>query len=145
MVQNITFEYFLNIGAFAPQFAHSSDVGADLFTPRSFSLYPNKRETIDTGVHVFCPAGFYAEIVPKSGLSDKYGISIVNSPGIIDSEYTGSLMVILINLGGFTHEFEVGDKIAQIIFKKKEKVELKQVYEIPITERGEGGLGSTGK
>ena len=137
-------QYMIDEGGYAPEYAHRDDAGMDLRTPESFTLYQNERKVIDLKVHFFVESGFYLAIVPKSGLAAKKGLSIVNTPGTVDAGYTDSVKVILINLGGKTIEFEAGNKVCQAILKKKEDVELMQVYEKPVTERGDGGLGSTG-
>jgi dUTP pyrophosphatase len=138
-------EYYLEPGAISPMYAHKdSDAGMDLYTPVSVTVYPMKQVVIDTKVRVFIGQGFYGSVVPKSGLALE-GIMITNSPGTIDSGYTGTLKVIIFNSGKYTKDFRAGDKIAQLIIKKREKVDLKQVYEIPESERGENGFGSTGK
>ena len=137
--------FMLDEGGYAPEYAHKDDAGMDLRTPESFILYQNERKVVDLKVHFFIEPGFYLAIVPKSGLAAKKGLSIVNTPGTVDAGYTDSVKVILINLGGKTIEFEKGDKVCQAILKKKEDVELMQVYEVPVTERGNGGFGSTGK
>jgi dUTP pyrophosphatase len=138
-------EYYLEPGAIAPMFAHKdSDAGMDLYTPVNVTIYPMKQEVIDTKVRVFISQGYYGAIVPKSGLALE-GITITNSPGTIDSGYIGTIKAIIYNSGKFTKDFRAGDKICQLIIKKREKVDMKQVYEIPETIRGENGFGSTGK
>jgi dUTP pyrophosphatase len=137
--------FMLDEGGYAPEYAHKDDAGMDLRTPESFILYQNERKIIDLKIHFFIEPGFYLAIVPKSGLAAKKGLSIVNTPGTIDAGYTDSVKVILINLGEKTIEFEAGDKVCQAILKKKEDVELIQVFEKPVTERGDNGFGSSGK
>jgi dUTP pyrophosphatase len=138
-------DYLLETGAFAPVYAYPNDAGCDIFTPEAFSIYPNKQYVLDTKLRIFVPNGYYISVVPKSGLAAFDGIMITNSPGTIDAGYTDTIKVILYNSGKYTKDFDIGDKVAQLIFKKKEKVEFKQVYDIPETERGSGGLGHTGK
>lgn len=137
-------KFMLDEGGYAPEYAHKDDAGMDLRTPESFILYQNERKIIDLKIYFFIEPGFYLAIVPKSGLAAK-GLSIVNTPGTIDAGYTGSVKVILINLGEKPIEFEAGDKVCQAILKKKEDVELIQVFEKPVTERGDKGFGSTGR
>ena len=136
--------FMLDEGGYAPKYAHKDDAGMDLRTPESFILYKNERKIIDLKIHFFIEPGFYLAIVPRSSLAAK-GLSIVNSPGTIDAGYTGSVKVILINLSDEILEFEAGDKVCQAILKKKEDVELIQVFEKPVTERGDKGFGSTGR
>lgn len=135
----------LDEGGIAPSYAHPNDAGMDFYTPEKITIYPGQRIILDSRVHLFIEPGFYLAAVPKSGLAAKFGLTIINSPGTIDADYTDSLKFILLNTGWKRIEFGVGDKIAQGILKEKIPVELIQVFEKPITLRGDGGLGSTGK
>ena len=115
------------------------------FPEEGIVLYPLDRILIKTGLHIELPKNTEAQIRPRSGLALKYGISIVNSPGTIDEDYRGDIGVILINLGKYPFIIKKGDRIAQIIFQKVEKFDLKIVDRLSDTMRGEGGYGSTGK
>lgn len=108
-------------------------------------LYPGDRILIKTGLHIELPKNTEAQIRPRSGLALKYGISIVNSPGTVDEDYRGDVGVILINLGKYPFTIKKGDRIAQLVFQKVEKFDLKVVDKLSETIRGEGGYGSTGK
>jgi len=106
---------------------------------------PMKRALIPTGIFMEIPEGYEAQIRPRSGLALKYGITVLNSPGTIDSDYRGEVKVVLINLGEEKFEVKNGDRIAQIIISKHEKINWKMAEELNETTRGEGGYGSTGK
>ena len=115
------------------------------FPEEGIVLYPLDRILIKTGLHIELPKNTEAQIRPRSGLALKYGISIVNSPGTIDEDYRGDIGVILINLGKYPFIIKKGDRIAQLVFQKVEKFDLKVVDELSETMRGEGGYGHTGK
>jgi dUTP pyrophosphatase len=107
-------------------------------------LKPMERAIIPTGLHISLPAGFEAQVRPRSGLAAKKGISVLNAPGTIDADYRGEIGVILVNLS--TEEFEIqnGDRIAQMIIARYERIQWKEVEDLDKTERGSGGFGSTG-
>lgn len=107
-------------------------------------LKPGERKLILTGFCTEFPAGFVGEITPRSGLAIKHGISIVNSPGILDSDYRNEIGVILINLGKEDFTINRGDRIAQMNFKKVEKAEFEEISKLTSSKR-KGGFGSTGK
>ena len=94
----IELEYLLERGAFKPEFAYDDDACFDLRTPFPFKLYGFERRIITTGVHFSIPEGFYIQLSPRSGLAAKYGLMIVNSPGIVDTGYTGEVKLVLYNL-----------------------------------------------
>lgn len=108
-------------------------------------LGPGERAVIPTGIAVSIPEGYAGFVQPRSGLAAKSGISIVNTPGLIDCQYRGEVKVVLINLDPAT-PFEVkrGDKICQLVFQKVERASLVEVEELGDTGRGDGGFGSTG-
>lgn len=137
-------KYMLDEEGIPPKYAHMNDAGMDLCTPNAFCIKSGERVVIDTKIHFFIDPGFYLAIVPKSGLAAKFGITLVNTPGTIDADYTDTIKVILLNTGKEVKHFEKGNMICQAILKKKKEVELVQVYEKPVTERQDGGLGSTG-
>lgn len=118
------------------------DLRADLES--SVRLNPMERKLIPTGLHIELPEGFEAQIRPRSGLAFKYGISIVNSPGTIDADYRGEIKVLLINLSTEPFEINTGDRIAQMIVAKHEKVDWHEVEVLNETSRGAGGYGHTG-
>ena len=118
------------------------DLRADLESP--ISLTPMERKLIPTGLYIELPEGYEAQIRPRSGLAYKHGISIVNSPGTIDADYRGEIKVLLINLSTEAFEINSGDRIAQMIVAKHEKVNWQQVEILNDTTRGAGGYGHTG-
>jgi dUTP pyrophosphatase len=118
------------------------DLRADLETP--VTLNPLERELIPTGLHIELPESFEAQIRPRSGLAFKHGISIVNSPGTIDADYRGEIKVLLVNLSNEPFVVNTGDRIAQMIVAKHEKVDWEQVEILNETSRGAGGYGHTG-
>jgi dUTP pyrophosphatase len=118
------------------------DLRADLES--TVLLNPMERKLIPTGLYIELPEGHEAQIRPRSGLAYKHGISIVNSPGTIDADYRGEIKVLLINLSTEPFEINSGDRIAQMIISKHEKVEWQQVKILNETTRGAGGYGHTG-
>ena len=133
----------LDGGAILPTRAHHADAGLDLYTPVEFYLYAGASYSVNTGVHIEIPLGFYGDIRSKSGLLFKNDII---TDGTIDSGYTGSVKVKLINLGRWSYHFKPGDKIAQMVIQRCELPELVVVEEIAsTTERGDNGFGSTGR
>jgi dUTP pyrophosphatase len=124
--------------------AHSAgmDLRADL--ENTVLLNPLGRKLIPTGLHIELPEGFEAQIRPRSGLAFKHGISIVNSPGTIDADYRGEIKVLLINLSNEPFEVNSGDRIAQMIIARHEKVNWEEVEILNETSRGAGGYGHTG-
>ena len=101
-------------------------------------------EMIPTGIYVELPEGTFGMVTPRSGLAAKFGISIVNSPGVIDSSYRGEVKVILINQGEESFTINNGDRVAQMILMNYQKIEFNVVEELSETERGTGGFNSTG-
>ena len=108
-------------------------------------LAPFERKLIPTGLSISIPEGYEAQVRPRSGLSIKYGITVLNSPGTIDSDYRGDIGVILINLSKESYTINPGDRFAQLVFSKYEKIEWEIVSELPDSNRGKSGFGSTGK
>ena len=107
-------------------------------------LKPMERRLVPTGLHIELPEGFEAQIRPRSGLAFKHGIGIVNSPGTIDADYRGEVKVLLINFSDQVFEINSGDRIAQMIIARHEKINWQQVEELNETTRGVGGYGHTG-
>jgi dUTP pyrophosphatase len=133
-------------GAAIPEYATDASSGMDLlaFIDRSLTLKPFERMLVPTGIHISIPEGYEAEIRPRSGLAHKFGITILNTPGTIDSDYRGEIKVLLINLGSESFTVQKGDRIAQMVFKHVLKARWTAVEKLPETSRGEGGFGSTG-
>ena len=119
------------------------DLRANLSEP--VTLKPLERQLVPTGLYIELPAGYEAQVRPRSGLAAKHGISIVNSPGTIDADYRGEIKVILVNLS--TEDFVIapGERIAQMVVARHERVEWEEVEVLEASERGEGGFGSTGR
>ncbi|MFA5559303.1 MAG: dUTP diphosphatase [Methanofastidiosum sp.] len=107
-------------------------------------LFPQERVLIKTGLHIELPENVEAQIRPRSGLALKYGITVLNTPGTVDSDYRGDIGVILINLGNESFVIKKGDRVAQIVFNKVEKFDLQVVDKLSETIRGEDGFNSTG-
>ncbi|TDB39067.1 MAG: dUTP diphosphatase [Actinobacteria bacterium] len=128
-----------------PAYAHTGDAGLDLYSAEDCVLQPLQRVLIPTGIAVAIPSGHAGFVQPRSGLAIKRGLSLVNTPGLIDSHYRGEIKVIVINLDpAVPIEIHRGDKIAQLVIQRVEHVELVSVDELDTTQRGEGGFGSTG-
>lgn len=133
-------------GAQLPAYETVESAGMDLvaFLDEPVILKPGDRALIPTGISVGIPEGFEAEIRPRSGLALKYGVTILNTPGTIDSDYRGEVKVILINLGHEEFIVKNGDRIAQMVFKNIVRGIWEVVDMLPDTTRGKGGFGSTG-
>lgn len=129
-----------------PQAASAHASGIDLHSAQSevIEIEPGERKLISTGIKISLPAGYEAQIRPRSGLADRYGITVLNSPGTIDADYRGVLKVILINLGDKIFSVNRGDRIAQLVIQKVFPPLLIEVEELDPTVRGEGGFGHTG-
>ena len=128
-----------------PAYAQAGDAGLDLFCAATVSLLPGDRTLVPTGIAVAIPEGFAGFVLPRSGLALRTGLSLVNSPGLIDSHYRGEIKVIAINLDSERAiVLERGDKIAQLVIQRVERATLEEVAELDPTARGESGFGSTG-
>lgn len=128
-----------------PECAYAGDAGVDLRSAEDLVLQPFERALVPCGFSLAIPEGYAGFVLPRSGLAAKHGISIVNAPGLIDSGYRGELKVILVNLDP-NESFAVarGDRIAQLVIMPVPAVQFQQVEELPDSERGEGGFGSSG-
>ena len=125
--------------------AYNGDAGVDLRSVERIVLKPQERAMVATGLAIALPEGYAGFILPRSGLAAKHGISIVNAPGLIDSNYRGELKVILLNTdpdNSFT--IEIGDRIAQLIVMPVPTINFEQVEELTESQRGESGFGSSG-
>jgi dUTP pyrophosphatase len=133
-------------GVNLPLYATESSSGLDLvaFLEQPVILEPLMRALVPTGIHIAIPEGFEAEIRPRSGIAHKFGVTVLNTPGTIDSDYRGEVKILLINLGDQPFTINNGDRIAQMIFKSVVAISWKSVEELPGTIRGHGGFGSTG-
>lgn len=130
-----------------PAYATDGSSGMDLRASleADIELSPLQRCLVPTGLFLEIPAGYEAQVRPRSGLAIKQGITCLNTPGTIDADYRGEIKVILINLSGEVQHIRHGDRIAQMVFQKVEKVNWLPVSEISETERNAGGFGHTGK
>jgi dUTP diphosphatase len=137
----------LRADAVVPRYmtAHAAglDLGAALDQP--VEIAAGKRAAIPTGLAIKLPDGYEAQVRPRSGLAREHGITLVNSPGTIDSDYTGEIVVLVINHGDRAVRIEPGQRIAQLVIAPVVQAELVEVGELPATVRGAGGFGSTGR
>ncbi|MCB0826691.1 MAG: dUTP diphosphatase [Armatimonadetes bacterium] len=131
-------------GATLPKYETEGAAGMDLRSIEAVALGPLERRLVRTGLRIAVPKGYEAQIRPRSGLALKRGISMVNTPGTIDSDYRGEVGVILINLSQETVELDAGERIAQMVIAPVAQAKLVAVDELDQTQRGEGGFGSTG-
>ena len=129
-----------------PAYATAQSAGMDLRAniPESLTLQPLERRLIPTGLYIALPEGHEAQVRPRSGLALKHGITVLNSPGTIDSDYRGELMVLLINLSQDPFTVNDGERIAQLVIARHEQAVLTAVEVLDKTERGAGGYGHTG-
>lgn len=118
------------------------DLRATLETP--IELAPLERKLIGTGLFMELPAGYEAQVRPRSGLAYKHGISVLNSPGTIDADYRGEIKVLLVNLSQEAFIINDGERIAQLVIAKHEQIQWEEALDLSQTERGAGGYGSTG-
>ncbi|MBD3260981.1 MAG: dUTP diphosphatase [Candidatus Altiarchaeales archaeon] len=128
-----------------PTYQTSGSSGADLYAVENVDLLPGEWETIKTGLSFEMSPGLEVQIRPRSGLAFKHGVTVLNTPGTIDSDYRGELKVILINHSPDVFRVSVGDRIAQMVLSKVYRRNFEIVDEISATERGAGGFGSTGR
>ena len=136
----------LDPGLPAPAYALPGDAGADLRTAVDVELGPGERTVLPTGVAVAMPEGYAAFVHPRSGLAARYGVSLVNTPGTIDSGYRGEIKLIVVNLDRSSPvAFKRGDRVAQLVLQRVERARFVEVDELPGSERGDGGHGSTGR
>jgi dUTP pyrophosphatase len=129
-----------------PAYETAGSAGMDLRANlvESLTLQPLERSLILTGLFIELPVGYEAQIRPRSGLALKQGITCLNSPGTVDSDYRGELKIILINLSNTVQVINHGDRIAQMIIAKTERAKLQVVLQLNETQRGDGGFGHTG-
>lgn len=131
-----------------PEYATPGSAGMDLrawLPDESVTLAPLERKLIPTGLRLEIPAGYECQIRPRSGLAAKHGITVLNTPGTIDSDYRGYVGVILVNLSSEPFTIKNGERICQMVFAKVEEATLYNTDTLQSTERGEGGFGHTGK
>jgi dUTP pyrophosphatase len=129
-----------------PTYATAQSAGLDLRAniDEPVTLHPMERKLISTGLHIALPEGFEAQVRPRSGLALKHGITVLNSPGTIDADYRGEIMVLLINFSQENFVVNSGERIAQMIITKFEQIKWNVADCLDETERGQGGYGHTG-
>ena len=129
-----------------PAYATKQSAGMDLRAniDEPVILHPMERRLIPTGLHIALPEGFEAQVRPRSGLALKHGITVLNTPGTIDADYRGEVMVLLVNFSNDDFVINDGERIAQMVIARHEQGEFVEVDELDETERGEGGYGHTG-
>lgn len=128
--------------AYATELAAGLDVRADNDTP--VILPPLGRAVVPTGLYMEIPAGYEVQVRPRSGLAAKHGITVLNAPGTIDADYRGEVCVILVNFGDEEFVVERGERIAQLVLARHERIEWEETDELAASGRGTGGFGSTG-
>ena len=128
----------------SPAQAHIGDAAVDLHCRDGITLYPGDRASVATGIAVAIPRGYAGFVLPRSGHAKSYGVGVVNGPGLIDSGYRGEVTVLLINHGKDPVTFHRGDRIAQLAIMPVPPVEFVEVEDLDVTDRGDGGFGSTG-
>jgi dUTP pyrophosphatase len=135
----------LDPGVPVPGRAHPGDAGVDLCAAEAVALAPGERATVGTGVAVAIPEGYAGLVTPRSGLAQRHGLSIVNAPGVVDAGYRGEIRVILVNHGAAPISLARGERIAQLLVVPVVAGEMVEIDELPPSERGAGGFGSTGR
>lgn len=130
-----------------PEYATAQSAGLDVRAnlDESIVIEPLQRVMVPTGLFVAIPDGYEIQVRPRSGLAAKHGITVLNSPGTIDADYRGEIKVILVNLSQEPFAIQDGERIAQLVFARYEKAQWNAVAELPESDRGAGGFGSTGK
>ncbi len=147
---NCEVKVLLEPGAKAPVYSSSQAAGADIcaclsnISSGSLVIEPHSWVAVPTGIHIQLPVGFEAQIRPRSGLAAKFGVTVLNAPGTIDSDYRGEIKVLLINHSNCPFVVNNGDRIAQMVVAKHEVASFEEVSILSNTERGVGGFGSTG-
>jgi dUTP pyrophosphatase len=128
-----------------PRYASEDAAGLDVTAAEDLTLEPGQRHAVATGFAIEIPRGFEVQVRPRSGLAIKHGITCLNTPGTIDSDYRGEVKVILVNLGQEPFEVRRGERIAQLVPAPVLRADFVEVGELAETERGSGGFGSTGQ
>jgi dUTP pyrophosphatase len=130
-------------GARMPERAYTGDAGLDLACCDAFELGPGQRAVVPTGLAVAIPEGYAGFVQPRSGLAARHGIAVVNSPGLIDAGYRGEVQVVLLNTGDEPFVAEAGERIAQLVVLQTPELEVVETDELPESERGARGFGSS--
>lgn len=128
-----------------PVYKTEGSAGADIYSAEDGVLAPGERRAFSTGLYFSIPEGYEVQIRPRSGLALKHGLTVLNAPGTIDSDYQGEVKIILVNLGDRNYEVKKGDRIAQMVVNEVHQAQFELVEDFSVyTERGAGGFGSTG-
>lgn len=128
-----------------PGYAREGDAGLDLQAAEAVTLEPGARALVPTGLAIAIPAGYAGFVLPRSGLALRHGLTCLNTPGLVDAGYRGEIKVLLINHDRVPVTIARGERIAQLVIQRIERSELIEVAELPPSERGAGGFGSTGR
>jgi len=144
MIREISIPVVVADGASLPRYQTEGSAGMDLVSTEPVELAPGERKLVGTGIQVAIPAGFEGQVRPRSGLAVRHGISMVNTPGTIDSDYRGEIKVLLINLGDSVVKLGQGERVAQLVICPVMRADWRVVESLDDTERGGGGFGSTG-
>ena len=145
-MDSIRVPVILDEGARLPEYKTRGSAGADLYAniPETIRLMPMERRAVPTGLRIELPPGCEAQVRPRSGLALEKGVTCLNSPGTIDSDYRGEIKVILVNLGNAEARIEPGDRIAQLVIARYTVAAFEPEKAIGKSDRGDGGFGSTG-
>ena len=136
----------LDPGVPLPSYAHHGDAGADLVTISDVTIEPGERVVLGTGLSVALPDGWVGLVAPRSGLAARHGIGMVNAPGVLDAGYRGEVRVILVNHDPHKPvSLRRGDRVAQLVLQRVARAAFREVDELPESDRGAGGFGSTGQ
>jgi dUTP diphosphatase len=135
----------LHPDAVRPEIQTVGSSGADVFSVERVDLAPGEFKKVDLGFSVAIPEGYEIQVRPRSGMAARYGVTVLNTPGTIDSDYRGPMCVVLINHGPRTFSINPRDRIAQIVLAKVSRARYEEVTDLNATERGTGGFGSTGR
>lgn len=132
-------------GLALPAYATDGAAGMDVLAAEDVTLTPGMRHAVATGLSMAIPAGYEIQVRPRSGLAYKYGVTVPNTPGTIDSDYRGELKILMINLGSDNFDVKRGERVAQLILAPVVQAAWQEVDELDDTARGAGGFGSTGR
>jgi len=127
-----------------PAYARDGDAGLDLCAAEAVTLAPGARALVPTGVAIAIPSGYAGLVLPRSGLALRHGVTVLNAPGLIDAGYRGEVKVLLVNHDHEPASFARGERIAQLVIQPVARAQLDVVDQLPSSQRGEGGFGSTG-
>ena len=128
-----------------PARAHADDAGLDLYAAEAVTIEPGARALVATGIALAIPRGYAGFVLPRSGLALRHGVTLLNAPGLIDAGYRGEVKVLLVNHNCAAAAIARGDRIAQLVIQRVEPAELIEVDELPPSDRGAGGFGSSGR